>query len=45
MESADEAIKAIEALNGLEVNGRAIDVKIASPKGNRPNNIKKNQRK
>jgi RNA recognition motif-containing protein len=36
MESTDEAINAIQALNGLEVNGRAIDVKIASPKGNRP---------
>jgi len=36
MLSTDEAIKAIEALNGLEVNGRPIDVKIASPKDNRP---------
>lgn len=36
MENTDEAISAIQALNGLEVNGRAIDVKIASPKGNRP---------
>ena len=36
MLSTDEAIKAIEALNGLEVNGRPIDVKIASPKSNRP---------
>ena len=36
MLSTDEAIKAIEALNGLEVNGRPIDVKIASPKNNRP---------
>ena len=36
MSSTDEAIKAIEALNGLEVNGRPIDVKIASPKDNRP---------
>lgn len=36
MESADEAIAAIEALKGLEVNGRKLDVKIASPKGNRP---------
>lgn len=36
MESTDEAISAIQALNGLEVNGRPIDVKIASPKGNRP---------
>ncbi len=36
MENSEEAINAIEALNGMEVNGRAIDVKIASPKGNRP---------
>lgn len=36
MESAEEAIVAIEALKGLEVNGRKLDVKIASPKGSRP---------
>lgn len=36
MDSSEEAINAIEALNGMEVNGRAIDVKIASPKENRP---------
>ena len=36
MESAEQAINAIEALNGLEVNGRKLDVKIASPKANRP---------
>lgn len=36
MESAEAAIAAIEALNGMEINGRAIDVKIASPKSNRP---------
>ncbi len=36
MESAEAAISAIEALNGMEINGRAIDVKIASPKSNRP---------
>jgi RNA recognition motif-containing protein len=35
MDSADEAIAAIQALKGLEVNGRALDVKIASPKENR----------
>ena len=35
MESTDDAIKAIQALNGLEVNGRPIDVKIASPKESR----------
>lgn len=36
MEETDSAIAAIEALNGMEVNGRKLDVKIASPKGNRP---------
>jgi RNA recognition motif-containing protein len=36
MEDTDHAINAIEALNGMEVNGRKLDVKIASPKGNRP---------
>lgn len=38
MVDTEAAIAAIQALNGLEINGRAIDVKIASPKGNRPNN-------
>lgn len=36
MVNAEEAIKAIQALNGFEVNGRNLDVKIASPKANRP---------
>lgn len=36
MEEAEAAIRAIEALHGVEINGRAIDVKIASPKTNRP---------
>ena len=36
MENSDEAINAINALNGMEVNNRKIDVKIASPKSNRP---------
>ncbi|MCC5923960.1 MAG: RNA-binding protein [Crocinitomicaceae bacterium] len=36
MPDIDNAIAAIEALNGLEVNERALDVKIASPKGSRP---------
>lgn len=36
MVSAEEAINAIQALNGFEVNGRMLDVKIASPKANRP---------
>jgi len=37
MADTDSAIRAIQALNGLEVNGRKIDVKIASPKENRAN--------
>lgn len=36
MEDSDEAISAIQALNGMEVNGRKLDVKVASPKGARP---------
>lgn len=36
MEDTDHAINAIQALNGMEINGRKLDVKIASPKGNRP---------
>jgi RNA recognition motif-containing protein len=36
MEDAESAIRAIQALNGVEINGRPIDVKIASPKTNRP---------
>lgn len=36
MEDAEHAIAAIQALNGFEINGRKIDVKIASPKTNRP---------
>ena len=36
MVDTDEAIRAIQALNGMEVNGRTLDVKIASPKENRP---------
>lgn len=36
MEDANSAIAAISALNGIEINGRAIDVKVASPKSNRP---------
>lgn len=39
MENSDEAITAIEALKGLEVNGRKLDVKIASPKGSRPEKV------
>ncbi len=36
MVETEEAINAIKALNGMEINGRAIDVKIASSKDNRP---------
>lgn len=36
MEETDHAINAINALNGMDINGRKLDVKIASPKGNRP---------
>ena len=36
MTETDHAINAINALNGMEINGRKLDVKIASPKGNRP---------
>lgn len=36
MEDVDAAISAIQALDGMEVNGRKLDVKIASPKANRP---------
>lgn len=36
MEDTDHAINAINALNGMEINGRKLDVKVASPKGNRP---------
>lgn len=36
MEETDHAISAINALHGMDINGRKLDVKIASPKGNRP---------
>ena len=45
MDVVDEAINAIDSLNGLEVNGRKIDVKIASPKGNRPKKEEKEKKK
>lgn len=41
MEDTDEGIRAIQALNGMEVNGRKLDVKIASPKENRQINRQK----
>ncbi|MGM0477899.1 MAG: RNA recognition motif domain-containing protein [Bacteroidota bacterium] len=37
MEDNTEALNAIEALNGFEVKGRKLDVKIATPKGDRKN--------
>ncbi len=40
MDDSDAGINAIKALNGVEVNGRAIDVKAASPKDNRPKKTK-----
>lgn len=45
MVSAEEAINAIQALNGFEVNGRKLDVKIASPKANRPKKDPNEQQK
>jgi len=36
MVETDHGINAINALNGMDINGRKLDVKIASPKGNRP---------
>ncbi|MFA5573626.1 MAG: hypothetical protein WC994_01090 [Brumimicrobium sp.] len=36
MESLEEAIAAIKALNGVEVEGRPLDIKIATPKNQRP---------
>ena len=35
MDTIELAIAAIEALNGVEVEGRALDIKIATPKENR----------
>src|SRR5688572_7174285 len=36
MSSADEAQKAIEALNGKDVDGRALTVNVAKPREERP---------
>uniref|UniRef100_UPI00404A21FE RNA recognition motif domain-containing protein n=1 Tax=Fluviicola sp. TaxID=1917219 RepID=UPI00404A21FE len=44
MENAEQAINAIQALNGFDVNGRKLDVKIASPKANRPEKTEKPNR-
>ncbi|HTO38108.1 MAG TPA: RNA-binding protein [Brumimicrobium sp.] len=35
MENSSEAIAAIQALNGMDVGGRALDIKIATPKDQR----------
>ena len=45
MAETDHAINAINALNGMEINGRKLDVKIASPKGNRPVKTKEEVKK
>lgn len=45
MDNEDEALTAIKALNGVDVNGRAIDVKKAAPKGERPKNTNPKQDK
>lgn len=35
MENSEEGLNAIQALNGIEINDRKIDVKVASEKANR----------
>jgi RNA recognition motif-containing protein len=45
MEETDHAINAINALNGMEINSRKLDVKIASPKENRPIRNLENEKK
>lgn len=46
MDNPMEADTAISALNGLEVGGRALDIKIATPKDKRPpSNEKQEQEK
>lgn len=39
MEDLSQANTAIQALNGMEVNERVLDVKLATPKEKRPQNI------
>ncbi|HLV42600.1 MAG TPA: hypothetical protein VKY37_09990 [Brumimicrobium sp.] len=41
MENLSEANAAIGSLNGMDVNGRILDVKLATPKDKRPQNIDK----
>lgn len=38
MADVESGINAVKALNGMEVNGRKIDCKVASPKENRKKN-------
>lgn len=45
MENVEEAIAAIQALNGVEVEGRALDVKIATPKDKREKKVDKEEPK
>lgn len=41
MEDLSKANTAINALNGMDVNGRVLDVKLATPKDKRPQNMHK----
>ncbi len=41
MENLSQANTAINQLNGMDVNGRILDVKLATPKEKRPQNIDK----
>lgn len=45
MDDLSQANTAIGALNGMEVNGRVLDVKLATPKDKRPQNMNKNKSK
>lgn len=45
MENLSEANAAIGSLNGMDVNGRILDVKLATPKEKRPQNIDKPKEK
>jgi cold-inducible RNA-binding protein len=45
MTTSEGAIAAIQALNGMEINGRKLDIKIASPKENRAKKTNINPKK
>ena|SRR5690554_6650130 len=45
MDDLSQANTAIGALNGMEVNGRVLDVKLATPKDKRPQNMHKRKTK